>query len=221
MRVIAGLAKGRILKSVPGRSTRPITDRVKQALFDILGPSIAGVRMLDLFAGTGSVGIEALSRGAAHATFVEQDWRAIGTIKGNLRITGLAERASVVREDVFRFLAREGGEPFDVVYVAPPQYKGLWARALQTLDGTSHLAAGGLAIAQIFPKEYRPLDFTGLRLVDQRRYGSTLLSFYRSTGEEGGGESQSSLSHSAGKAASSSPTTWKVRGPAAGDIGER
>lgn len=180
VRVIAGSAKGRILKSVPGSGTRPITDRVKGALFDILGPSIAGTRVLDLFAGTGSVGIEALSRGAVHVAFVERERRAIRTIKENLDITGLAERARVVQEDVFRFLARQAGQHFDVVYIAPPQYQGLWARTLQVLDGTSHLAVGGLAIVQIFPKEYAPLDLTRLKLVDQRCYGSTLLCFYQS-----------------------------------------
>ena len=180
MRVIAGSAKGCKLKSVPGSGTRPIADRVKRALFDILEPSLAGIWILDLFAGTGSVGIEALSRGAAWATFVEHDWRATQTIRQNLDVTGLGERARVVQEDVFRFLARRDGDPFDVVYIAPPQYRGLWSKALRALDGATCLAAGGLAIAQIFPKEHMPLDLTTLRLVDQRRYGSTLLCFYQS-----------------------------------------
>jgi 16S rRNA (guanine966-N2)-methyltransferase len=180
MRVIAGSAKGHTLRSVPGSGTRPITDRVKRALFDILEPSLAGTWILDLFAGTGSVGIEALSRGAAQATFVEHDRRAIRTIRRNLDITGLTERARIVQGDVFRFLARRGEDPFDIVYIAPPQYRGLWSRALRALDGSKHLAAGGLAIAQTFPKEHAPLDLASLRLVDRRRYGSTLLCFYQS-----------------------------------------
>ncbi len=180
MRVIAGSAKGRILRSVPGSGTRPIADRVKQALFDILEPSLADTWILDLFAGTGSVGIEALSRGAAQATFVEHDRRAIRTIRQNLEITGLTERARVVQDDVFRFLARHDGDRFDIVYIAPPQYRGLWSKTLRALDGTTHLAAGGLAIAQVFPKEHGPLDLSSLRLVDQRHYGSTLLCFYQS-----------------------------------------
>ena len=188
MRVIAGSAKGRILKSVPGSGTRPITDRVKKALFDILGPSIARTRVLDLFAGTGSVGIEALSRGAAYATFVERERRAIRTIEENLAITGLAGKDRVVQEDVFHFLARQAEQPFDIVYIAPPQFQGLWARTLQALDETAHLARGGVVIMQIFPKEYAPLDLTRLKLVDQRRYGSTLLCFYQSAAVEGGGE---------------------------------
>jgi 16S rRNA (guanine(966)-N(2))-methyltransferase RsmD len=164
---------------VSGPGTRPITDRVKEALFDILGPATAGTRFLDLFAGTGSVGIEALSRGAGHATFVERNWRAIRIIEQNLRVTELASRATVVPDDVFRFLARRTDCAFDVAYLAPPQYRGLWARTLEALDGGSHLVVDGLAIAQMFPKESAPLSLASLCLVDQRRYGSTLLCFYR------------------------------------------
>ena len=180
MRVIAGLAKGCSLKSVSGSNTRPITDRVKQALFGVLGSSMVGTRFLDLFAGTGSVGIEALSRGAVHATFVERDPRAIRTIAENLKVTGFGSRARLVREDVFRFLAHPSELPFHTVYVAPPQYQGLWARTMLELDKTSHLVPEGLAVAQIFHKEYSLLDLARFELVDQRRYGSTLLCFYQS-----------------------------------------
>jgi len=217
MRVIAGSAKGRVLKSVPGSGTRPITDRVKGALFNILGPSIVGARVLDLFAGTGSVGIEALSRGAASVTFVERDRRAIRTIKENLRITGLAERATVIQEDVFHFLNRRRQQPFDIIYIAPPQYRGLWARTLAALDKAPLLVEGGLAIAQLFPKEYAPLDLATLKLVDQRRYGSTLLCFYRAASIEDGGEGQNNESC---PSETSSPTTWNSRFPAGG-IGGR
>lgn len=181
MRVIAGKAKGRKLRSVPGDIARPITDRVKESLFNILGDEVVGALFLDLFAGTGSVGIEALSRGARRAVFVECSQRAIETIKENLKITGLAEQAKVVRDDVFRFLAREPAEKFDLIYIAPPQYKGLWAETLRALDETSFLTEGGLAIAQIFPKEYQDLELKSLELVDQRRYGSTMLCFYSDT----------------------------------------
>ncbi len=195
MRVIAGKAKGRKLRSVPGDIARPITDRVKESLFNILGDDVVDALFLDLFAGTGSVGIEALSRGARRAVFVERNRRAIETIKENLEITGLAAQAEVVRDDVFRFLAREpvipprvggerGGAPkekFDLIYVAPPQYKGLWAKTLLALDGRDFLAEGGLVIAQIFPKEYQDLELKSFSLVDQRKYGSTMLCFYGAT----------------------------------------
>ena len=182
MRVIAGSAKGIKLRAVPGSGTRPIADRVKEALFNILSNTIVDSHLLDLFAGTGSVGIEALSRGAQRAVFVEKHSRAIATIRANLRQTRLEAGARVVRADVFTFLA---GDPvaFDLIYIAPPQYQGLWKKTLLALDASpSWLHPEGLAIVQIFPKELEPLDLTTLRLADQRQYGSTLLCFYESIG---------------------------------------
>jgi 16S rRNA (guanine966-N2)-methyltransferase len=179
MRVITGEAKARRLYAVPGDTTRPITDRVKTALFNILGDRVVDTRFLDLFAGTGGVGIEALSRGAQAAVFVEREERALATIRRNLEITGLTDRARVVRKDVFKFIANYTGEPFDLVYVAPPQYQGLWARTLSALDLTTLIAADGFAIIQIHPKEHQPLDLVRLALMDERRYGSTLLGFYK------------------------------------------
>lgn len=181
MRVIAGEAKGRKLLSVPGRTTRPITDRVKESLFNILGGRVVNALFLDLFAGTGSVGIEALSRGARRAVFVERNRQALQVIANNLKVTGLTERAQVVGSDVFKFLKREFEEKFDVVYIAPPQYKGLWARTLLALDGGELLGNEGLTIVQIHPKEFAALDLRSLQLADRRRYGSTLLCFYART----------------------------------------
>jgi len=178
MRVIAGEAKGRRLKMVPGSSTRPVGGRVKEALFGILGEWVVDALFLDLYAGTGSVGIEALSRGARAAVFVDQGRRAIATIKDNLAHTGLDDRARVVRADVFAFMKRGDLEPFDLIYVAPPQYKGLWAKTLRALDGSSLLATGGLVVAQIHPKEYQAQRLETLSLTEQRRYGSTVLCFY-------------------------------------------
>ncbi len=179
MRVIAGKAKGRKLRSVPGDITRPITDRAKESLFNILADEVVDALFLDLFAGTGSVGIEALSRGARRAVFVERNRRAIETIKENLKTTGLAAQAQLIRDDVFRFLGREPVARFDLIYIAPPQYKSLWAETLLALDGKGFLTEDGLAIAQIYPKEYRELELKSLDLVDQRKYGSTMLCFYR------------------------------------------
>ena len=178
MRVIAGKAKGRKLRSVPGGGTRPVTDRAKSALFSILGADVVGCRFLDLFAGTGQVGIEALSRGAEAAVFVERGAAALRTIRENLEHTGLAELAQVVRADVLAFLSRET-EPFDYVYIAPPQYKGIWATSLHALDGRpGWLADDGWAIAQIHPKEYEELLLEHLYLFDQRQYGGVMLCFY-------------------------------------------
>jgi 16S rRNA (guanine966-N2)-methyltransferase len=179
MRVISGIAKGRRLRPVPGDVTRPISDRVKEALFDILGDDVVGADVLDLFAGTGSVGIEALSRGARRAVFIESQREAIATIQANLKLTGLAARAEVIRTDVFIYLANDPRQSFHIIYIAPPQYQGLWARTLKLLDARpGWLAEDGVAIAQIHPKEYEPLPLSNLELVDQRRYGSTMLCFY-------------------------------------------
>jgi len=177
VRVIAGIAKGRRLKDVPGTGTRPVTDRVKEAVFDILGPELEGKRFLDLFAGTGGVGIEALSRGAREAWFVEKEPRALATIRDNLTSTGLGDAGRVVRSDVFHFL-RNTMEQFDIIYVAPPQYQGLWKRTLLLLD-EEQSPATGLVIVQIHPKEFEGLALRHLVLTDQRTYGSTLVAFYR------------------------------------------
>lgn len=178
MRVISGSAKGIQLQAVPSRGTRPISDRVKEALFNILGEAIEGSHVLDLFAGTGSVGIEALSRGAERVVFVERHPRAVATIQTNLRRTNLESGSRVERADVFKFLAGPP-EPFDMIYIAPPQYQGMWSRTLLTLDAAPlWLAPNGLAIAQIFPKEMEVLSLNSMQLIDERQYGSTLLCFY-------------------------------------------
>jgi 16S rRNA (guanine966-N2)-methyltransferase len=179
MRVISGSAKGTRLSPVPGRQTRPISDRVKQSLFDILADSTIGSCVLDLFAGSGSVGIEALSRGAAFAVFVEHHGHAISTIRENLQRARLSAQSQVIRSDVFRFLSGPSPQPFDLVYVAPPQYLGLWAKTLRALDAhCGWLSPNGLIVVQIFPKEFETLTLASLQLADRRRVGSTLLCFY-------------------------------------------
>ena len=178
MRVITGKAKGHSLKSVPGDITRPITDRAKCALFSIIGNLIIGSHFLDLFAGTGQVGIEALSRGAEEAVFVEIARVAVRTIQENLEHTRLEEGAHVVRDDVFDFLLRDP-YPFDFIYVAPPQYKGLWAKTLQLLDEVpGWLAEDGWVVVQIDPLEYEEPTLEQLVLFDQRSYGGVMLCFY-------------------------------------------
>lgn len=178
MRVIAGSAKGRVLRPPRTSATRPITDRAKESLFSILAPRIPGARFLDLFAGTGSVGIEALSRGAAHATFVERSGPALAAIRHNLDLTGLAARAEVAARDVFAYL-RDAPVPFDVIFVAPPQWRGLWPRAVALLDGEpGWLAGGAVVVAQHDPAESVPLDLARLELTDERTYGRVRFSFF-------------------------------------------
>ncbi|MGB3714119.1 MAG: 16S rRNA (guanine(966)-N(2))-methyltransferase RsmD [Candidatus Promineifilaceae bacterium] len=180
MRVIGGKAKGHRLKMVPGDTTRPITDRVKENLFNILGNWIIGTRWLDLFAGTGQVGIEALSRNAEHAVFVDSERHAVRTIRANLDHTRLANYATVVQRDAFSYLRKSRSGIVDVIYVAPPQYKGLWKEVMQTVDKQpgSWLTTEGLVIAQIDPVEFEELELENLQLGDQRKYGRTMLCFY-------------------------------------------
>ncbi len=180
MRVISGTARGRKLKKVPGDSTRPIMDRVKESLFNILGEYVWDSRWLDMFAGTGQVGIEALSRGAAEVVFVDSVRAAVRTIQANLAHTGLTKGAAVVQTDAFRYLDSHAFQPFDLIYVAPPQYKGIWIDVLRLLDERpfTYLTSDGLIVVQIDPKEFAPLELTNLTLDDKRKYGNTLLCFY-------------------------------------------
>lgn len=179
-RIISGKAGGLRLQSVPGDVTRPITDRVKEALFNILGADIEGASFLDLFGGTGSVGIEALSRGANHACFIDKNRKAYETIRTNLNHTGLDDKAEVILTDAFVYLKKVVDRAFDYIYVAPPQYKNFWSQALQALDASpGFIAPDGWVIVQIDPMEYQPIATANLKEFDQRRYGDTLLIFYR------------------------------------------
>ncbi len=194
MRVISGSAKGRELRAPPGQTTRPITDRVKSALFNILAAQgmIAGRRYLDLFGGTGAVGIEALSRGAAEAVFCERDPMVVRVLRRNLELSGVAARGRVVAGDAFAYLARPDLTPFDVIYIAPPQYQALWLKALRAVDARPELLTdGGLVIVQIFPKEWTEPALSLLTVCDHRRYGSTALYFFdRSGGRDAEEQSQ-------------------------------
>lgn len=192
MRVITGKAKGRTLQMVPGSGTRAITDRAKTGLFNILHDELPGSRVLDLFGGTGAIGIEALSRGASFAQFVDLNRRAVETIWANLRHCQLEGQAAVQQGDSFHYLQHYRGEPFDLIYIAPPQYEGLWRKALQLVDDRPDLLAElGVVIVQIHPKEEEALTLQQLQEYDRRKYGSVLLLFYANTRdieqeEEGG-----------------------------------
>lgn len=178
MRVIGGTAKGRTLKSVPGDSTRPILDRVKTPLFDILRPRLSGATVLDLFGGTGAIGIEALSQGAGHCVFLDVNARAVATIKDNLTTCYLQDSAEVRHTDAFIYL-RNSAKSFDLIFIAPPQYKGIWIEALRAIAERPHLLAPhGTIIVQIDPKEYEQLDLRTLQEGPQRTYGNTMLVFF-------------------------------------------
>ena len=191
-RVIAGSAKGIRLRA-PGPGTRPIADRVKQTLFAILEPELDGAHVLDLFAGSGAGGIEALSRGAASAVFVEKDQGAAAVIDANLRAASLAgPAATVVRWDVVRWLTEanpETSQAFDLVLVDPPYAETeLLGRVLDLLGGlTAPLAADARVVAKHFWRD-RPPDRVGMLAAERdRRFGETALTFYRRTTSEESG----------------------------------
>lgn len=179
MRVIGGTAKGTNLLSVPGDSTRPILDRVKVPLFDILRPHLPEAYALDLFGGTGAIGIEALSQGAAGCVFLDTNSKAVDTIRKNLSATHLEDLAEVRHTDAFIYL-KNTAKSFNLIFVAPPQYKGIWIEAIRTLAERPHLLrTDGIIIVQIDPKEYEFLELEALQEYEQRRYGNSLLVFYK------------------------------------------
>jgi 16S rRNA (guanine966-N2)-methyltransferase len=171
MRVVAGQAKGRRLQAPRGGAVRPTADRVREAIFDMLGSlgGVAGITAADLFAGSGALGIEALSRGATRATFVDRSPSAVAAIRANLAATGLAERADVVSDDVVRWAGRTG--PVDLVLCDPPYAFDRWGLLLAALR-----PAAGLAVLEsagpIEPGE-------GWRLLKVKRYGGTVVTVAR------------------------------------------
>jgi 16S rRNA (guanine966-N2)-methyltransferase len=173
VRVIAGAYKGRTLRAPPGRATRPTSDRVREALFSILG-DVSGARVLDLFAGSGALGIEALSRGAAEATFVESSRRAADVVRANLRAVG--DSASHVRvEDALSYLAR-ADSTYDLVFADPPysSVTRLGGRLSALLPGVLHETS--LTVTESDKRAPLRID---LPLVDERTYGDTRIAIHR------------------------------------------
>jgi 16S rRNA (guanine966-N2)-methyltransferase len=186
LRVIAGKAKGRKLKSVPGDTTRPVTDRVKEALFNILAGDVVDSHWWDLFAGTGAIGIEALSRGATFVRFTDSNREPIETIRFNVEHTGFASQSEIRRGDAFTLLSRGADAQFEYIYIAPPQYKDMWEKALELVDeDVRWLSEDGWVIVQIDPREYKKVPLEKLEEIEQRKYGSTMLIFYERKLEPG------------------------------------
>ncbi len=148
MRVISGSARGIKLEALEGLSTRPTTDRVKEATFSMIQMKIYGSTSLDLFSGSGALGIELLSRGAETVTLVEEQSKARDIIMKNLKKTNLTEKANVVGEDVYRFLSRYQGEPFDLILMDPPYLKGHIKQCLEMIEDRNLLSEGGLVVVE-------------------------------------------------------------------------
>jgi 16S rRNA (guanine(966)-N(2))-methyltransferase RsmD len=179
LRVISGKVKGRKLKSVPGDMTRPVTDRVKESLFNILAGDVVDSNWWDLFGGTGAIGIEALSRGAAFVRFTDSNRAPVETIKFNVDQCGFSKQSEIHRADAFTSLSRTPDRQYEYIYIAPPQYQEMWIKALELLDENSDwLGEDGWVIVQMDPKEYKSFLLENLEEFEQRKYGSTLLVFY-------------------------------------------
>jgi 16S rRNA (guanine966-N2)-methyltransferase len=181
MRVLAGALKGRRLSMPPGRTTRPTSDQVRIACLDALTPYLGAGPFLDVFAGAGGVGIEALSRGAPAAVFVERDARAVQALLENIERLGLRARARVVRDDARRAVERlaRTGERFAVAFLDPP-YAGLEPLPiLERLDAGDCLVPDGVAVVQHATKSTLPERVGGLTTWRTRRFGATTLTFFR------------------------------------------
>ncbi|MCR5295440.1 MAG: 16S rRNA (guanine(966)-N(2))-methyltransferase RsmD [Lachnospiraceae bacterium] len=171
MRVIAGTARSMPIRTVKGMDVRPTTDRTKETLFNILQPYIPGGRFLDLYAGTGAIGIEALSRGAELAVFVEKVRTTQLLIEENLRFTKLADRARVIRGDVNSVLTRLSDGSFDVIFMDPPFSKGLEKDTLFLLKDTKLIAPEGIVVVEARPgTDFSYLEDFGYELVKERVY---------------------------------------------------
>jgi len=184
MRVIAGECKGRHLHAMIGQGTRPTADRVKESVFNILGPFFAGGAVLDLFAGTGALGIEALSRGVGFAHFIEKDPQAVQMVRENVKRCGFEDKCSIWKDDAQRAIARLASleQRFDLVFLDPPYRYLLVPSMIDQLQQRGLLSEGATIVSEHDSKVELPgqiLQFTRFRL---NQYGSTSVSFYHQGG---------------------------------------
>lgn len=176
MRIIAGSKRGKKLTAPEGMQVRPTADRVKEALFNILQFSLEGRRFLDLFAGSGQIGLEALSRGAAQAVFVDASKDSIRVVEKNIAAAGFGESAVVVQGDSLSYL-RRGGEPFDIAFLDPPYHQGLLPQALPLV--AERMNPGGIIVCEHAREEILPEQAGKFRKSKEYHYGKIMLTLYR------------------------------------------
>lgn len=187
MRVVSGLARGCVLAAPDGFHTRPTADRIKESLFNIIHAELPDAVFLDLFAGTGAIGIEALSRGAKKVVFVDNSNESINAVNENLEKTGLAENAAILRMDALRaadWLGQKGGE-FDIIYMDPPYKKGFVDKTLRAIVNAKILKDDGFIIAEQGFGEPLP-HIAGLTVYREKKYGRTSIVFLRRSDNESG-----------------------------------
>jgi len=177
MRVTGGTGRGKRLKAPPGLRVRPTADKVKQALFNILGGKVEGAVFLDLFAGAGGIGIEALSRGAARVVFVDDSRRSLDVIRKNIEQTGFGDHAEVVASRAEAYV-RRAPERFDLLFLDPP-YAAELKPLLELISGAGILKPGAIVLAEHFRKQLSPEKAGALTLYREAKYGDTVLAFYQ------------------------------------------
>ena len=185
MRVISGSARGRRLKELQGMETRPTTDKVKESLFNIIQFELEGRRVLDLFGGTGQLGIEALSRGAVHCTFVDMRREAAALIRENLRLCGLNGSARVVQGDALAFLS-SCREKFDLIFLDPPYQSGLLEKSMEAVAGFDILSEHGIMICESAADQVLPTLAPPYAQGREYRYGKIKLTLFHRAGSERG-----------------------------------
>jgi 16S rRNA (guanine(966)-N(2))-methyltransferase RsmD len=182
MRIVGGEARGRPLRAVKGAGTRPTADRVRQSLFDLLGQRMDGLLVLDLYAGTGALALEALSRGAAKAVLIEKEPQAFDVMFMNAEELGFSPRCTLLREDVGRELPRLRGQQFDLIFSDPPYAMHVAQSTIANLAANHLIAPGGRVVLEMGRREEMPACPGGLNVVDERRYGDTRVVVVRADG---------------------------------------
>ncbi|WGN89407.1 16S rRNA (guanine(966)-N(2))-methyltransferase RsmD [Ligilactobacillus faecis] len=186
MRIVAGDYGGRRLKAVPGMKTRPTTDKVKEAMFNIIGPYFDGGEVLDLFAGSGGLSIEAVSRGAKKATLIDRQYQAIKTIKENIAVTKETERFEVLKGDANKMVLKlaKAKRSFDYIFLDPPYKEQQIIELMQKLSDLALLNADALIICETDQQAKLPEELPDFTFIKQADYGITELTFYRYQGRE-------------------------------------
>lgn len=182
MRVITGIARGRRLKEPVGMETRPTADRVKEAIFSSIQFEVEGRKVLDLFGGTGQMGIEALSRGATHCTFVDLQKQAVAIIRENVNSTGFADQSTVIQGDALAFLSR-CREKFDLIFLDPPYDSGLLEKAMELITTIDIVSENGIIVCENGSNSGWPVVAEPYRMQKEYRYGKIRTALYRRNAE--------------------------------------
>ena len=182
MRVITGIARGRRLKEPNGMETRPTADRVKEAIFSSIQFEVEGRKVLDLFGGTGQMGIEALSRGATHCTFVDLQKQAVAIIRENVNSTGFADQSTVIQGDALAFLSR-CREKFDLIFLDPPYDSGLLEKAMELITTIDIVSENGIIVCENGSNSGWPVVAEPYRMQKEYRYGKIRTALYRRNAE--------------------------------------